>query len=267
MAERLRIFVVFQLFNSKTFCLGPCIVRGEGRNKHTEAIMAKKNVSEIESGAGLFQGLVTGIMDIVREMEWPFEAVYRLAKPEGRKTLKAMVELANADYQASIAPPAPVEPPVPEPTIEVLDVKVDKQKTVAELVAAGKYSEGYVNGDITDLNFPLGTIPPGKELVRVRLNRYFPNRQAVLDARAKIPGLEPVTSIAYLLTVGADKPDLQKEAPISDIDSVWSHPGDYVFFPCLWCRGDERKLDLRWYDDGFRACVWVLALRNIQPQP
>ncbi|MEK7665469.1 MAG: hypothetical protein AAB337_01160 [Patescibacteria group bacterium] len=228
--------------------------------------MAAKNVSLMESGAGLFQGFVTGIMDIVREANGPFEAIYRLAKPEGRKTLEKMVGVAIEDYQASVTP-AKVESPkptIPEPTIEALDVKVDKTKTLAQLVAAGKYSKGCVNCDITDKNFSMGEIPEGKELVRVRLNCYLPNHAAVIAARAALK-LEPVTSIAFILTVGADKPDLQKEAPVSDIDSVLSDPGGGVRYPYLWGYGDERGLGLSWGGYGFDACVWFLALRNIQP--
>lgn len=73
--------------------------------------MAKKNVSEIERGAGYFQGLVTGIMDIAREKGVPFEAVYRLATAGGRTTLGRIVDLAYADWQAE----QPKEEPMPEP--------------------------------------------------------------------------------------------------------------------------------------------------------
>jgi hypothetical protein len=68
--------------------------------------MAKKNVSEIEKGAGYFQGLVTGFMEIVREKNVPFEAVYRLVTPEGRKTLSNMVAFAHQDWLAE-QPPSP----------------------------------------------------------------------------------------------------------------------------------------------------------------
>ncbi len=61
--------------------------------------MSKKNASAIESGAGYFQGLITAMMDIARNNKVPFEAVYRLAKPEGRATLAKMIGVANADYE------------------------------------------------------------------------------------------------------------------------------------------------------------------------
>lgn len=62
--------------------------------------MAKKNVSEIERGVGYFMGLATGLMNIVRERETPFEAIYRLATPRGRATLEKMVDVAFADWSA-----------------------------------------------------------------------------------------------------------------------------------------------------------------------
>ena len=61
--------------------------------------MSKKNASAIESGAGYFQGFITAMMDIARDNKVPFEAVYRLAKPEGRATLAKMIGVANADYE------------------------------------------------------------------------------------------------------------------------------------------------------------------------
>lgn len=62
--------------------------------------MAKKNVSAIEQGVGYFMGLATGLMDIVRAKNVPFEAVYRLVTPSGRTTLEKMVEVAFADWSA-----------------------------------------------------------------------------------------------------------------------------------------------------------------------
>ncbi|MCR4256230.1 MAG: hypothetical protein NUW08_00830 [Candidatus Uhrbacteria bacterium] len=68
--------------------------------------MAKKNVSEIERGVGYFMGVITNLMDIVREQEIPFEAIYRLATPAGRKTLESMAHIAWADWQAEQPKPS-----------------------------------------------------------------------------------------------------------------------------------------------------------------
>jgi len=69
--------------------------------------MSRKNVSEIEKGAGLFEGLVTATMGLVREKGYPFAAIHRLATEGGRITLGKIVDLAFADWQAE--QPKPVE--------------------------------------------------------------------------------------------------------------------------------------------------------------
>jgi len=62
--------------------------------------MAKRNVSEIETGAGFFMGFVNATMDVVREKAVPFAAIYRLVTAGGRTTLVKIVDLAYADWQA-----------------------------------------------------------------------------------------------------------------------------------------------------------------------
>jgi len=57
-----------------------------------------KRLSEIERGAGYFMGVVTNLMDVVREKMVPFDAIYRLATPEGRTTIQNMVKLAHTDW-------------------------------------------------------------------------------------------------------------------------------------------------------------------------
>lgn len=69
--------------------------------------MAKRNVSEIETGAGFFMGVVSATMDVVREKGHPFAAIYRLATAGGRKTLGKIVDLAYADWLEE--QPKPVE--------------------------------------------------------------------------------------------------------------------------------------------------------------
>ncbi|MBU0540489.1 hypothetical protein KKF59_01735 [Patescibacteria group bacterium] len=69
--------------------------------------MAKRNVSEIETGAGYFMGFVSATMDVVREKTVPFAAIYRLATAGGRTTLGKIVDLAYADWLEE--QPKPVE--------------------------------------------------------------------------------------------------------------------------------------------------------------
>lgn len=60
--------------------------------------MSKRKISEIEAGAGFFQGFISNLMDLVRERGVPFVAVYRLALPSGRATLGKIVDLAHQDW-------------------------------------------------------------------------------------------------------------------------------------------------------------------------
>lgn len=60
--------------------------------------MAKRNVSQIESGAGFSLSFANALMDTVREKAVPFAAIYRLATAGGRSTLGKIVDLAYADW-------------------------------------------------------------------------------------------------------------------------------------------------------------------------
>ncbi|MEK7545923.1 MAG: hypothetical protein AAB554_02490 [Patescibacteria group bacterium] len=67
--------------------------------------MAKRNVSEIETGVGYFMGFATGLMDVVREKAVPFAAIYRLVTAGGRTTLGKIADLAYADWLAEQSKP------------------------------------------------------------------------------------------------------------------------------------------------------------------
>jgi hypothetical protein len=62
--------------------------------------MAKKNVSKIERGAGLSEGIISNLMELAREKGVPCEAFSRLAKDESRATLAKIVDLVYVDWQA-----------------------------------------------------------------------------------------------------------------------------------------------------------------------
>ena len=49
--------------------------------------MAKKPLSEIERGAGLFAGLVGGLMDLAREKSVPVREVLDQARADARRQL------------------------------------------------------------------------------------------------------------------------------------------------------------------------------------
>jgi hypothetical protein len=59
----------------------------------------KGKISEMERGAGFFQGFVTAFMDAAREKGVPFEAIHRLGSDEGKKTVAGLVEIAYEDWK------------------------------------------------------------------------------------------------------------------------------------------------------------------------
>jgi hypothetical protein len=92
-----------------------------------------------ERTAGGFEvterGRVSGIMEAVREKGVPFEAVYRLVTPEGRKTLSNMVALAHQDWlgEQSVGENKPVV------SVEASDtITIPADATAEGLVAKAK---------------------------------------------------------------------------------------------------------------------------------
>jgi hypothetical protein len=62
--------------------------------------MSKRNVSEIESGAGYFMGLITTLMNVARQKGVPFGAIYRLGTEGGYATVVKIADVAYADWRA-----------------------------------------------------------------------------------------------------------------------------------------------------------------------
>jgi len=58
--------------------------------------MAKRNPKEVEaivSAMGVFTTLITNLVELVKKLGGTVENIYRLATPEGRKTLEAIAQL------------------------------------------------------------------------------------------------------------------------------------------------------------------------------
>ncbi len=61
---------------------------------------SKKEISELESIHGVYQGFFISLWNIVREKAVPFAAIHRLGTEGGRATLGKIVDLASEDWQA-----------------------------------------------------------------------------------------------------------------------------------------------------------------------
>lgn len=71
--------------------------------------MGKAHTSDIESGVGFLGGFLSTLMGFVRESKIPFEAIHRLGKAGGRDTVKKIVDLAYAEWEAEQPKPVSQE--------------------------------------------------------------------------------------------------------------------------------------------------------------
>ena len=138
------------------------------------------------------------------------------------------------------------------------DVQVDYDLTVAKAVKAGKYD--WSNSDITAEHFP--TKRSGKATVTLELVHFdktmsSDNVLAELDAQ----GLRPA-ELRELLALGAAYPELQREFPIIELESVWQNPDGDRNVAYLFRNGSKRSLDLHWFDIGWDENCRFAAVRK-----
>ena len=225
--------------------------------------MAKRNISEIETGAGFFMGFVNATMDVVREKAIPFAALYRLATAGGRKTLGSMIDLAYADWQAEqpqgghpyrggsqtngslfSAPIAYVQP---------------------EFEELKRRFPAYVNPDCKGKWFdPIerckGVSTENREVAfeYVHMDRDASTDEVLAEMDRR--GLRPAL-YEELLGFAEKYPDEQRKYPIVALGSGTDVGGlrDVAY---LWSDGDGRGLDLRWIGLGWRDDYRFLAARK-----
>ena len=215
-----------------------------------------KNPSE-----GMFRSLISLILCNLKTEDLDFDAVQR-AIGNPKLLAKGIAELVNngcvLQYSGSPSTGKSGITNLPTPTIVVLDFAVDPAKTTEELKKEGCYTNRD-KGNITNENFPNGTIAEGKELVAVCFHYSMETREEVSEARAAL-GIEAVTSPGYILTVGIKQPTILKQGSIVDIDSRMT-PSD-----CrnLGLSSDSRNriLLLDWTIAICNPAFWVLGLRN-----
>ena len=111
-------------------------------------------------------------------------------------------------------------------------VTVDYSRTLAEMVAAGKYD--WISEDMVEQNFSIRrpTERPVSivEIVLVHINKQVGLKKVLrhLDRR----GLRPAT-IEELLAIGEHFPNLQRQFPIVGLGSSWIGPDGRRCVPCL----------------------------------
>jgi len=162
---------------------------------------------------------------------------------------------------------------------DLYSVTVDRSRTLAEMVAAGRYDQ--TDGDINEKNFPSPVPPPAEpecpnrgpyrtsdisaggrtELELVHLARDATTEE--VEAELVRRGLHPA-DLWELLDFGERYPDVQRKFPVIALGSSWADPGGYLRVPCLGGSSGYRYLYLDWDhpDGGWRGSDRFLAVRK-----
>lgn len=138
-------------------------------------------------------------------------------------------------------------------------VTVNYDRTVEEMLEAGQYD--WSNDNITADNFPLPNGKAGAEIIEVELihfDRYISSEDAIAEMAKR--GLRPAT-LAELLALGEQYPDLQREFPIVALGTVWRGRGGGRYVPYLYGGGQYRSLDLHWFEDDWDDDCRFAAVR------
>lgn len=124
-------------------------------------------------------------------------------------------------------------------------ITLDRSMSLGDMIAAGKYDS--VNGHITEKKFPIER-QEGKsevEVILVHFDKVLTTTQVKSEFERR--GLQPA-KIENLLALGTAHPDLQRDFPIAALGSALQPSGGDLDSPYLGGDGDERDLDLDWYN-------------------
>ncbi|MDP2910681.1 MAG: hypothetical protein Q8N58_02775 [bacterium] len=201
---------------------------------------SKLDKSMIVAGAGLVASIFTTFVKKVREKGGTDEDIHRLATPDGEAVLEKIADIIVSSKH------------------QVFKVMVDYAKTLEEMIKDGQYD--WVNHDIASDHFLVtGTGQKETEITFFHFNRVISSDNAIVEmAKAGyLPAL-----VEELLTLGAAYKELQKQFPIVALGSVWQYPDGDRYVPCLPWDGRERRLDLHWFEDGWRERWRFAAVRN-----
>ncbi len=207
--------------------------------------MAKSKASELVRGAGMAADVWTRLDNAVRTLGGNEEDLHLLARQEGQPMIDMIAGLlVKAGTAARNVYPI------------IGEYDEDYGKLFTDLIVLGNY--GYVNNDITPVNFP-GECISGFDGVLVHFNRDIGSDEAVREMEQM--GLRPATMVE-LLAFGARFPDVQREFPIVELSSSWVGPSGnrYVGYLSSW--SDERRVHLDGWARDWYAPYRFLAVRK-----
>jgi len=230
--------------------------------------MAKRNVSEIEIGAGLFIELVSAVMKVAREKAVPFAAIYRLATADGRMTLAKIVDLAYTDWQAEQLKP-----------IKQSDGGHSYRGRTQNNNASFSAKIVYIQPEFEDLMYYQAYVDPeykgkrfdpiercesvSKENREVIFEYVHMDRNASTDeviAEMDCKGLRPAL-YEELIGFAKSYPDEQRKYPIVALGSV-TLMGGYPFVACLWVEDSRPGIFMDCLVGGWQGHCRFLAVRK-----
>jgi len=235
--------------------------------------MAKRNVSEIETGAGFFMGFVSATMDVVREKAYPFAAIYRLATAGGRTTLVKIVDLAYTDWQAEQPKPVEQQPQQGGHPYRGGPTNGNSPFSAQVVYAQPEFEElkrrfpAYVNPDYKGKRFDpiercktasmaIGDREVAFEYVHMGRDASTDEVLAEMDRKVLRPAL-----YEELLGFAEKYPDEQRKYPIVALGSETDVSGGR-HVACLWDDDGGRCLGLHWVGYGWCGYCRFLAVRK-----
>jgi len=250
-------------------------VGSRGKPNRMRQVMSKKDVSEIERGAGFFQGFVAAMMGVVREKGVPFVAIYRLATDNGRPTLVRIVDLAHADWLDEQPKPSvaqsggtpyrggvPVEP-LPADHYRVY-VSYAPMPSLADLKK--EFGEKNVSDIFDGRTWELHASCVGMSRTPGDKIFFFHDVGRAWEREERIAwGLAQRTAVApngYRPATHDEEYEFQKAHPeLLDYVALGSStPFVRRYVARVWCNGGQRILDDRWIGFGFGARNRVLLV-------
>jgi len=225
--------------------------------------MGKAHPSDIESGVGFLGTFLSTLMGFVRENGVPFEAIHRLGRAGGRQTVKKIVDLAYADWQAE--QPKPIELPqnghpyrgggdLSVQWIGEVEVNYGVRPSFDDL--NGKWFD-WANNRYRDVEPQFRSEradapTTGIETTRygyVWLNRLVKDEEALEEIKGR--GVKPATDLETM-TYGKKFPEEQRKFPVVGLGSFFKSGGCRYSAVLHWS-DRERGLDLDW---GSVAYPW-----------
>lgn len=215
----------------------------QGVDQIKERMMSKK--SQVVSGFGFAMQLGAMMDEIRRTLGVSEEEFHVLGTPEGRPHLEKMI--------------AGLKAPAIEPKAYLVHaVEVDYGLSLKQMIEAGRY--GYVNDAITPDRFLIEG--GGKQTIEIVLSHFGEaiDSQEAIDRMDK-EGYRPAT-IAELLALGAQYPDLQQKFPVVALGSCAEVLG-VRRVPDLDGWSGRRGLSLGWFGSRWHdSCCFASVRKN-----